>query len=125
MQHTMDSVASPGYHHAHGNPQPIPTPVGEGVDSVETAKTVDAAGEYTCPMHPQVRQTGPGNCPICGMTLEPVVATAVYGVVSIHQNVAFSGSGCSGYGPVFRERYRECIASAVHQTAGITGTPEA
>ena len=31
---------------------------------------------YTCPMHPQIRQTGPGNCPICGMTLEPVVATA-------------------------------------------------
>jgi Cu+-exporting ATPase len=26
---------------------------------------------YTCPMHPQVRQMGPGNCPICGMTLEP------------------------------------------------------
>jgi len=32
------------------------------------------AGEgvvYTCPMHPQIRQIGPGNCPICGMTLEP------------------------------------------------------
>ena len=26
---------------------------------------------YTCPMHPQIRQKGPGNCPICGMTLEP------------------------------------------------------
>lgn len=32
--------------------------------------------EYTCPMHPQVRQRGPGLCPICGMALEPVVATA-------------------------------------------------
>lgn len=31
---------------------------------------------YTCPMHPQIRQVGPGNCPICGMTLEPVTATA-------------------------------------------------
>ncbi len=31
---------------------------------------------YTCPMHPQIRQPGPGNCPICGMTLEPVTATA-------------------------------------------------
>ncbi len=29
---------------------------------------------YTCPMHPEVRQRGPGNCPKCGMTLEPVVA---------------------------------------------------
>ncbi|MDQ6621582.1 MAG: copper-translocating P-type ATPase, partial [Pseudomonadota bacterium] len=34
---------------------------------------------YTCPMHPQIRQVGPGNCPICGMTLEPVAATAVVG----------------------------------------------
>ncbi|QEX23841.1 copper-translocating P-type ATPase [Hypericibacter adhaerens] len=30
---------------------------------------------YTCPMHPQIRQPGPGNCPICGMTLEPVMPT--------------------------------------------------
>jgi P-type Cu+ transporter len=35
--------------------------------------------EYTCPMHPQVRQMGPGNCPICGMTLEPVLATEANG----------------------------------------------
>ena len=34
---------------------------------------------YTCPMHPQIRQVGPGNCPICGMTLEPVNATAELG----------------------------------------------
>jgi len=27
---------------------------------------------YTCPMHPEVRQLGPGSCPICGMALEPV-----------------------------------------------------
>src|SRR6185369_11970781 len=26
---------------------------------------------YTCPMHPQIRQVGPGHCPICGMALEP------------------------------------------------------
>jgi Cu+-exporting ATPase len=31
--------------------------------------------EYTCPMHPQVRQLGPGTCPICGMALEPVTVT--------------------------------------------------
>jgi len=31
---------------------------------------------YTCPMHPEIRQTGPGSCPICGMALEPEVATA-------------------------------------------------
>lgn len=27
--------------------------------------------EYTCPMHPEIRQMGPGSCPICGMALEP------------------------------------------------------
>nr|WP_301539749.1 HAD-IC family P-type ATPase [Nocardioides sp. zg-DK7169] len=32
--------------------------------------------EYTCPMHPQVRQRGPGVCPICGMALEPVTVSA-------------------------------------------------
>ncbi|HUD51949.1 copper-translocating P-type ATPase, partial [Parvibaculum sp.] len=31
---------------------------------------------YTCPMHPEIRQVGPDSCPICGMALEPVVATA-------------------------------------------------
>ena len=31
---------------------------------------------YTCPMHPEVRQIGPGSCPICGMALEPETPTA-------------------------------------------------
>ncbi len=35
--------------------------------------------DYTCSMHPQVRQMGPGSCPICGMGLEPVVASAETG----------------------------------------------
>ncbi|NUT81305.1 copper-translocating P-type ATPase [Pseudomonas brassicacearum] len=35
--------------------------------------TDDMATEYTCPMHPEIRQPGPGTCPKCGMTLEPVM----------------------------------------------------
>jgi len=36
--------------------------------------TAEAAGTiYTCPMHPEIRQDHPGNCPKCGMTLEPVL----------------------------------------------------
>ncbi len=31
---------------------------------------------YTCPMHPEIRQVGPGACPICGMALEPATVTA-------------------------------------------------
>ena len=32
--------------------------------------------DYTCPMHPEIRQKGPGNCPKCGMALEPVTFSA-------------------------------------------------
>lgn len=34
---------------------------------------------YTCPMHPEIRQVGPGSCPICGMALEPVTVTTERG----------------------------------------------
>lgn len=37
---------------------------------------VSTSGEYTCPMHPEIRKKGPGDCPICGMALEPVDVTA-------------------------------------------------
>ena len=42
--------------------------------AVPAATPVPEGTVYTCPMHPQIRQIGPGNCPICGMTLEPVLA---------------------------------------------------
>ena len=35
----------------------------------------DADAIYTCPMHPEIQQVGPGPCPKCGMALEPLVAT--------------------------------------------------
>ncbi len=41
----------------------------------ETVPAAAAGIVYTCPMHPQIRRDAPGNCPICGMTLEPVNAT--------------------------------------------------
>jgi len=37
---------------------------------------VDASRKYTCPMHPEVVQQGPGSCPICGMALEPLTVSA-------------------------------------------------
>ena len=39
-------------------------------------KEVPAGTIYTCPMHPEVRQVGPGSCPICGMALEPELVSA-------------------------------------------------
>ena len=40
------------------------------------AAPVVAGTIYTCPMHPEIRQEGPGSCPICGMALEPEVVSA-------------------------------------------------
>lgn len=39
-------------------------------------KAATPGAVYTCPMHPEIRQIGPGSCPICGMALEPVTITA-------------------------------------------------
>lgn len=39
--------------------------------AIAAPETVPAGTIYTCPMHPQIRQEGPGTCPICGMALEP------------------------------------------------------
>src|ERR1700690_4675950 len=50
-------------------------PDAAGATPKETAKTVAHGAIYTCPMHPQIRQVGPGSCPICGMALEPVDPT--------------------------------------------------
>jgi len=43
---------------------------------VALPKTESEEIEYTCPMHPQIVRIGPGNCPICGMALEPKTVTA-------------------------------------------------
>ncbi len=40
------------------------------------AAEATAGVEYTCPMHPEVRQIGPGSCPKCGMALEPATFTS-------------------------------------------------
>ena len=40
--------------------------------------TATAASQvYTCPMHPEIRQSGPGACPLCGMALEPLTTVAM------------------------------------------------
>jgi P-type Cu+ transporter len=44
--------------------------------AVKTLEAVPEGAIYTCPMHPEIRQVGPGSCPICGMALEPEFATA-------------------------------------------------
>ena len=53
------------HHEAHRDRSPNPAGGAAAEDSL--------AGDtiYTCPMHPQIRRRAPGNCPICGMALEP------------------------------------------------------
>lgn len=49
----------------------------QGAASAKTASPLPAPGAiYTCPMHPEIRRSGPGSCPICGMALEPLTVSA-------------------------------------------------
>jgi P-type Cu+ transporter len=45
------------------------------LEKKEPPPEMPAGTIYTCPMHPEVRQEGPGTCPICGMALEPAVVS--------------------------------------------------
>ncbi len=65
------------HHHHHDHHRHAPAPVAPKGRSDRPGET--SAGVYTCPMHPEIRQIGPGACPICGMALEPVVAEAEAG----------------------------------------------
>lgn len=48
-------------------------------DKQETQNSVAPGTIYTCPMHPEIRQEGPGDCPICGMALEPEEVNIIEG----------------------------------------------
>jgi P-type Cu+ transporter len=62
-------------HHAHASSvHPGATQASPSAQSV--AKPPQSGVRYTCPMHPQIVQMGPGSCPICGMALEPMDAFA-------------------------------------------------
>ncbi|MDB4934285.1 MAG: copper-transporting ATPase [Labilithrix sp.] len=71
-EHTREHEQHPAIPHEHCASARDPVG-GMAVDDVE----------YTCPMHPQIVQKGPGHCPICGMALEPKEVTAE---ASSHQN---------------------------------------
>jgi P-type Cu+ transporter len=57
------------------NPEAFLKPVAVPVDLPADKSVAQPAGEFTCPMHPEIRQNGPGICPKCGMALEPVMPT--------------------------------------------------
>ena len=66
-------------HHCHHGSHGAGADATGGVPATSRAPADSPAAStaiYTCPMHPQVRQGGPGSCPICGMALEPLIPTA-------------------------------------------------
>jgi Cu+-exporting ATPase len=78
-------LADPGRYSGNGeSKQPMP------------AASEKAASEYTCPMHPEVRQTGPGSCPKCGMALDslapPSMAKAEW-VCPMHPEIVRDAPG--------------------------------
>ena len=64
------SDTAPACHHAHGHSH------AGHAHAVKPSGPVDENAIYTCPMHPQIEQKGPGSCPICGMALEPKTVSA-------------------------------------------------
>lgn len=62
LEHDHCCHDSHGHTHKHQHHKPVSVNI--------SADTI-----FTCPMHPEIRQKGPGHCPICGMSLEPLVNT--------------------------------------------------
>jgi Cu+-exporting ATPase len=84
---TVDPTATPHRHSHHGETYYFCSAGCRTKFAADPAKYLDKSAQtpaapmpagtiYTCPMHPEVRQEGPGSCPICGMALEPEMPTA-------------------------------------------------
>jgi Cu+-exporting ATPase len=69
MTNSHDAHAGHDHSHCHSH-------AGKQSAAVAEPETVPPGTIWTCPMHPEVRQDHPGACPICGMALEPEIATA-------------------------------------------------
>ena len=63
-------------HHEHAHDQHEQHEQHGHAAATDVAVRDTDAAEWTCPMHPEIRRSGPGACPICGMALEPVAVTA-------------------------------------------------
>jgi len=66
------------------------------IDSRPPAKAA-SNGEYTCPMHPEIKHLGPGSCPRCGMALEPAMpsppATGIEYTCPMHPQIVRNAPG--------------------------------
>jgi Cu+-exporting ATPase len=76
---TKEAASPTGACCSHGHTSHTHSPGAAASESPAVQSAAAAASQgsmYTCPMHPQIRQLGPGTCPICGMALEPVMPRA-------------------------------------------------
>jgi Cu+-exporting ATPase len=67
--------AQPYYFCSAGCREKFVTEPGRYLSGRERTEEAPPGTIYTCPMHPEIRQIGPGSCPICGMALEPELVT--------------------------------------------------
>src|SRR6266550_3621388 len=74
-QHRFDYHGEPFYFCSAGCRTKFAADPGQYLDKTKPKAAEPEGTIYTCPMHPQIRQLGPGSCPICGMALEPEVAS--------------------------------------------------
>src|SRR5216684_6485191 len=80
---TKAGCGGAGHNHSHGRGDHDHAPEGgtkaldprHHPDQDASKAGISDGAVYTCPMHPDYRQIGPGNCPICGMALDPEVVT--------------------------------------------------
>jgi P-type Cu+ transporter len=75
-----EQTAAPTHSCCSNASAPTPPNSAAAVSNSSHANVLAPTGEgvrYTCPMHPQIVQIGPGSCPICGMALEPIDVFAV------------------------------------------------
>jgi Cu+-exporting ATPase len=72
------SAAPTAHDHAHQGHSHAPTstaPAGGNAAASPAGVDAAASGQWTCPMHPEIVSDKPGDCPLCGMALEPMVAS--------------------------------------------------
>ncbi|WP_367944412.1 heavy metal translocating P-type ATPase [Aquamicrobium sp.] len=77
-QHKAEHAGRPYYFCSAGCRSKFLTEPERYLDPAAAAAKAEPVPEgtvYTCPMHPEIRQIGPGSCPICGMGLEPVLVS--------------------------------------------------
>jgi len=74
-EHCLRSFREAPEHFLRRSNSSSPSPIGIQGKPIQLARATAPQG-YTCPMHPEVRESKPGSCPKCGMALEPATPTA-------------------------------------------------